>query len=247
MRFRRAPRPTPFEETTRKRAAFLRKQRRELDPLPLFSSHTATEQHSVVEKISRRAQQWTQIEQVWRDQRASRWREARGRLFCLPKPLRHALRTLWRSCPYPADPANFADFLHQIAVGQLDPCRPLWIHHEQMAARITPNPTTFDEAFRKIGHRKVGGGPKTTPADECTFCGNFGAGILFLTSRVRLIDPNESFYTCSNHRLRDSHVGRSGHWLEIIVRGDCTDDELALIECLARAADSRPVLVRRAS
>lgn len=52
MRFRRAPRPTPFEETTRKRAAFLRKQRRELDPLPLFSSHTATEQHSVVEETA---------------------------------------------------------------------------------------------------------------------------------------------------------------------------------------------------
>jgi hypothetical protein len=47
MRFRRAPRPRPFEETTRKRAAFLRKQRREHDALPLFSSQIAAEQHSL--------------------------------------------------------------------------------------------------------------------------------------------------------------------------------------------------------
>jgi hypothetical protein len=92
------------------------------------------------------------------------------------------------------------------------------MRHQQVTARVTPNPRTFDDAFRKIAQRKVNGGPKTTPADECTFCGNLGAGVLFLTSRVRLIEPKESFYTSSNHRLRDSHVGRSGHWVEIIVR-----------------------------
>jgi hypothetical protein len=69
--------------------------------------------------------------------------------------------------------------------------------------------------------------------------------MLFLRSRVRLIDPNESFYTCSNHRLRDSHVGRSGYWVDIEVRGQCSDDDLALIERLARDADARPVVVRR--
>lgn len=69
--------------------------------------------------------------------------------------------------------------------------------------------------------------------------------MLFLRSRVRLINPNESFYTCSNHRLRDSHVGRAGHWVEIEVRGECSDDDLALIERLARDADTRPVVVRR--
>ena len=110
---------------------------------------------------------------------------------------------------------------------------------------MTPNPATFDEAFRQIGQRKVGGGPKTTPHDEILFCGNLGSGILFLTSRVRLIDSNESFYTSSNHRLRDSNVGSSGHWVHIQVRGECSDAELALIERLAQAADTRPVVVRR--
>ena len=30
------------------------------------------------------------------------------------------VREIWRTCPYPADPASFADFLHQIAIGKLD-------------------------------------------------------------------------------------------------------------------------------
>lgn len=91
----------------------------------------------------------------------------------------------------------------------------------------------------------MGGGPKTTAADEFTFCGNLGSGILFLVSRVRLIEPNESFYTSAPHRLRDSHVGRSGHWVDMEVQGDCSDAELSLIQRLAEAADSRPVRVRR--
>ena len=91
----------------------------------------------------------------------------------------------------------------------------------------------------------VGGGPKTTGADERLFCGNLGSGILFLTSRVRLCEPNESFYTSSNHRLRDSHVGRSGNWVDIEVRGTCPDEDLALIRRLAQGEDTRPVVVRR--
>jgi hypothetical protein len=106
-------------------------------------------------------------------------------------------------------------------------------------------PATFDQAFRQIGARKVGGGPKTTEADEFLFCGDLGTGLIYLRSRVRLIDPRESVYTCSNHRLRDSYVGSGGHWVDIEVLGTCSDDELALIERLARAADTRPVSVRR--
>jgi hypothetical protein len=108
-------------------------------------------------------------------------------------------------------------------------------------------PQSFDEAFRCIGRRKVGGGYKTTEHDEMTFVGNLGSGLLLLVSRVRLIDPNESFYTHANHRIRDSHVGRSGHWVDIQVRGDCSDDELELIRRLAQGVDGRPVVVRRAA
>ena len=92
----------------------------------------------------------------------------------------------------------------------------------------------------------VSGGPKAPGADEIVFCGNLGSGVLFLTSRVHPTDPRESFHTSSNHRLRDSDVGRSVHWVDIRVRGMCSDADLALIQRLAAAADTRPVRVRRA-
>lgn len=44
MRFRRWPRPPPFEDTTRKRAALARKQRLEREALPLFSNQIAVQQ-----------------------------------------------------------------------------------------------------------------------------------------------------------------------------------------------------------
>ena len=245
MRFRRWPRPTPFEDTTRKRAALIRKQRLEQEAVPLFSDQIATRQRAVDEIMHDRAIDWVGAQHQRRKERAACWRDARRRLFALDVDLRLRVRTLWRGCPYPADPSYFNDLLYQIAVGALDPERPPWIFHEKAEARTTPNPARFDEAFRKIGSHKVGGGPKTTAADEFLFCGNLGSGLLYLRSRVRLIDPNESFYTCSNHRLRDSHVGRAGHWVEIEVRGECSDDDLVLIERLAREADTRPVIVRR--
>ncbi|MBB3811648.1 hypothetical protein FHS81_003764 [Pseudochelatococcus contaminans] len=244
MRFRRWHRFEPYGDTSRKRAAFLRKQRLEREALPLFADQIAATQHGVDEEMARRAVWWGEAEHKRRSQRAAWWRKARARLFALPDTLRARVREIWRTCPYPADPASFADFLHQIAVGKLDPWRPPWVFQQARSARMTHDPATFDEAFRQIGRKQVGGGPKTTPADELLFCGNLGSGIIFLTTRVRLIDPNESFYTSSSHRLRDSHVGRSGHWVEIEVRGDCSMAELALIERLAKAADTRPVVVQ---
>lgn len=156
------------------------------------------------------------------------------------------MRQLWQECPYPGDPACLLDLLHGIDIGRVDPERPPWKHPRAVTPRVTPNPASFDEAFRQIGHVKVGGGPKATEADRFTFVGNVGSGLVFLTSRVRLIEPRESYYTPSNMRLRDSFVGRGGHWVDIEVRGSCTDADRALIERLAWAADTRPVVVRRA-
>lgn len=195
--------------------------------------------------MDRRHIWWEKREHEQRAQRAARWREARARLFALPDDLRRTVRELWRGCPYPADPAYMLDLLHQIHGGRVDPHRPPWIFDGKLTARTTPDSASFDAAFRQIGHRKVGGGPKTTPADEFLFCGNLGSGILFLRTRVRLNDPHESYYTSSGHRLRDSHVGRAGHWIDLEVRGDCSDAELDLIRHLAQEADTRPVIVRR--
>ncbi|MGE0586862.1 MAG: hypothetical protein AB7O39_17170 [Flavobacteriaceae bacterium] len=245
MRFRPWPKPEPYRDTSRKRAAFKRKQRLEREALPLLAEMIAAGQHSVDEEMARRHVWRDERERVQRVLRATRWREARASLFSLPDDLRRTVRKLWRGCPYPADPTYLLDLLHQIAIGRVDPHRPPWIFDGKLTARTTPNASKFDEAFRQIGHRKIGGGPKTTPADESLFCGNFGSGVLFLRTRVRPNDPNESYYTSSSHRLRDSHVGRAGHWIDLEVRGDCSDAELDLIRRLAQEADTRPVLVHR--
>jgi hypothetical protein len=245
MRFRPWPKPEPYRDTSRKRAAFERKQRLECEALPLFAEMIGERQHSVDEEMARRHIWWDEREREQRAQRAARWRKARARLFELPDRLRRTVRDLWRSCPYPADPTYLLDLLHQIAVRRVDPHRPPWVFDGIPTARTTPNPSRFDEAFRQIGHRKIGGGPKTMPADEFLFCGNLGSGILFLRTRVRLNDPHESFYTSSSHRLRDSHVGRAGHRIDLEVRGDCSDAELDLIRRLAQEADTRLVVVRR--
>lgn len=247
MRFRRWHRPEPYRDTSRKRAAFHRKQRLEREALPLFAEQIAARQHGVDEEMARRAVWWDEAERERRRMRAATWRKARARLFALPDTLRRTVREIWRTCPYPADPAYFADLLHQIDVGRVDPHRPPWKFHPALKARITPDPTSFDAAFHQIGQRKIGGGPKTTEADELLFCGNLGSGILFLRSRVRLIERHESFYTSSNHRLRDSKVGSGGHFVEIEVTGDCPDADLATVQRIAQAADTRPVVVRRAA
>lgn len=187
------------------------------------------------------------MQQGNRDQRARNWRRARVRLYGYGDNMRAVLRQLWRECPYPADPSYFLDLLHQIDRGKVDPERPPWKFHRAITPRVTHDPASFDEAFRQIGKVKIGGGPKTIGADRLTFVGNIGGGLIFLTSTVRLNEPNESFYTSSNHRLRDSHVGRGGHWVDIEVHGSASEEDLAVIERLAQMADTRRVQVRRSS
>lgn len=55
MRFRKGLKPTAYNETSRKRAAFLPKQWRERDAMPLFADMIAAGQHSVDEEMARRA------------------------------------------------------------------------------------------------------------------------------------------------------------------------------------------------
>lgn len=241
MRFRPGFRVTPFVETSRKRAAFLRKQRLEREALPLFADTIAANQHDIEREMECRALRWEAWQRTNRAQRAAGWRKARTRLFALPAGLRQTLRDVWRTCPYPADPASFADFLHQIAVGKLDPYRPPWLFHEQTTAGITANPATFDEAFRQIGRKQVELVPSATPIEELLFCGNLGSGVIFLARRVRTADANDVLHdaallTCA---------GKGGDVVEVEVRGVCTESDFATIERLAQAADTWLVIVRR--
>ncbi|KOX43847.1 hypothetical protein ADL19_26735 [Streptomyces purpurogeneiscleroticus] len=212
MRFKPWPRPEPYADTSRKRAAYLRRQRRERAALPLFAAAVAERQIPVAEEMVRRTAWWEDRQRDGRSRRAEDWRRVRARLFALDVPRRQAIRALWRVCPYPADPSYLGTLLHEIATDRIDPANSPWGRSGPPPSRAAPPPEArFEDVFRQIGRRTVGGGPKATGAAELTFCGNLGSGIVFLTSRVRLCEPNESFYTSSGHRLRDSHVGRAGH------------------------------------
>jgi hypothetical protein len=107
-------------------------------------------------------------------------------------------------------------------------------------------PPTFESFFRIIRRRTVGGGPKSTGADEITWTGDLGSDPLILISRVRLNNPLEHFLTCASHRLRDSHVGRDGYWIDIRVSGRCSDADLIRIQQLAQEGETRLVVARRA-
>lgn len=188
--------------------------------------------------MARRAVWWDEAERERRDQRAVWWRRGRLRLFALPDRLRARVREIWRTCPHPADPASFVDFLHQIAVGKLDPWRPPWQFHLARTARITRDPSTFGEAFRRIGGRKAGIGPSAPDVDESLYCGNLGSGILFLRSRLRSVEAG------GNVHIAASYQANAAQRLEIEVRGACSNAELALIERLAQATETRPVVVQ---
>lgn len=224
MRFRKWPKPTTYEETSRKRAAFVRKQRREREALPLLSDMIAATQHSVDEEMARRAVWWPEQQQRMRDERAAVWRRARARLFEFPDPVRRSIRRAWGDCPYPADPHSFADLLHQIRVGKLDPDRPPWKYHMRVEARTTPNPATFADAFKRVGQRKVEPAPGLPAVEAPHYCGNLGNGILFLDA----VPPVQEDGVITLH-----------------VRGVCTDADIALIGQLAEVAERRPVKVVR--
>jgi hypothetical protein len=165
MRFRRSPRPTPYEDTSRRRAAFLHKQRLEREALPLFSDMIKAHQHSVDEEMSRRAAWWHKAEREQRKERADRWRAARVRLFAFDADQRRIIRDLWRTCPYPADPTYLADLLSLIRIGKVDPLNAPWIFHQERMLQTAQPPDPDPQAQAMSRHPRAGhnGGP---PLDE---------------------------------------------------------------------------------
>ena len=102
----------------------------------------------------------------------------------------------------------------------------------------------WESVFALVARRRVGGGPKATGADEMRWRGVIGGRVVEAVSRVRLRNPQESFLTCAPHRLRDSHVGREGHWIDLRLKtrgAPLTAEEVNQIEALAQAGECRPV------
>lgn len=102
----------------------------------------------------------------------------------------------------------------------------------------------WESVFQLVGRRRVGGGPKATGGDEMRWRDVIRGRVVLAISRVRLRNPQESFLTCAPHRLRDSHVGREGHWIDLRLRArgaPLTPEEVRQIEALAQAGETRPV------
>ncbi len=123
MRFKTWPRHA-FTDTSRKRAALRRKQRREREALPLFAAQIAQEQPSEDQVMKERAQAWSEQEIRDRNARAKKWRDARRQIASLPDDARRAIRRVWDCAPYPADPDRLLSVLHSYSLGRIDLNRP---------------------------------------------------------------------------------------------------------------------------
>lgn len=129
MKFYKAERHGPFEDTTRKRSALARKQRLEREKLPLFAEIIAEKQLDADTIMAARAVNHERWQQSFRDDRAQQWRKARKRFFSHGENLRPVLRRLWNTSPYPKTPVYLLGMLHDYAVGRLDIDNPPWIYH----------------------------------------------------------------------------------------------------------------------
>lgn len=240
MRFRPWSKPEPYRDTSRKRAAFKRKQRLEREALPLFSDMIAAGQHGVDEEMG-------PPPRLVGRARTRAARPARRPVARSPCP---AVGPARRSSPH--GPKTLAGLplsrrSHLSARSALsDRCRPGRPASAALDIRRETDGAHHAES-RKI-RRSL---PPDWPSKNRRWPEDHArrrvpvlrqSGILFLRTRVRLNDPHESFYTSSSHRLRDS---RAGHRIDLEVRGDCSDAELELIRRLAQEADTRPVVVRR--
>lgn len=119
MRFKRYGR-YPFNDTPRKRAAVLRKQRNEREALPLFADQIAAEQASVDDVMIGRAVAWDNHEARSRAYEARKWREARARLRAYLPNERRALAAYWQRCGWPAVPSYLLSMLHMYDTNRLD-------------------------------------------------------------------------------------------------------------------------------
>jgi len=136
-------------------------------------------------------------------------------------------------------------FLHQIAVGKLDPYRPPWVFHQALSEASSQS-VSFPRRLCQIGKRKVDGGPIWAESDER----------LFSAISVR---PSGSSTSGASYRPRRGFLRRvrltparfpstpPDHRVEIEVRGQWSEAEGALIERPRRPPEKRPVTVQRTS
>ncbi len=109
-----------FRDTDRKRQAFARKQKRELERYPLFAEEIAEGQHDVDTEMSERRRHWNKHQVSDRLQRAQDWRVARSKLAKYPDAERRELLAFWQRCKWPGTPTYLLSMLHMYQHGRLD-------------------------------------------------------------------------------------------------------------------------------
>ncbi len=111
MRFQKTHRHE-YTDSNRKRAAVVRRQKREQDALPLFAEQIASEQPSVDAVMVARIASAATSQQKHRNWLARKWREQRQRLNRIPEPDRSAVLDHWNGHKwFPGHPISLAGFL----------------------------------------------------------------------------------------------------------------------------------------
>ena len=114
MKFTRRQKFGSFQDTPRKRAALLRKQKKQQEAFPLFAAEIAENQPSADEVMKERAIEWDQDEIRWRAFIAKQWREVRGRFYALPAESRYRLRQHASECSFgPFTPVRWAYLIRE--------------------------------------------------------------------------------------------------------------------------------------
>ncbi|WP_197035005.1 hypothetical protein [Herbaspirillum sp. RV1423] len=119
MRFKRLER-YEFHDTERKRKAYARKQKREIERYPLFPEMIAAEQKDVDSEMTFRRDRWNRQEVVDRARRAVSWRQAREKMATYPDQVKAELLAYWKRCGWPGDPSYLASLMRMFDDGRLD-------------------------------------------------------------------------------------------------------------------------------
>jgi hypothetical protein len=117
MKFHRAFRVTPYEPTSRKRAAVVKRQRLDRDKFPLFADEIAEGQDDPDQVLADRAVSWVERQRQRRSHLAREWIEARARLSALPDDERAAFIRFWNRSKFPKDAGYLKTVLHCYARG----------------------------------------------------------------------------------------------------------------------------------
>ena len=125
-----------FQDTYRKRLAFLRKQQRELSNYPLLADQIAEKQLDVDTEMAERREYFNKQHAQGRRRRAQEWREGRAKLAQYPTDVRGQLLAYWRRCSLPADPEYFQTMLHMHDTGRLDMNPPVFRETEECRQRV---------------------------------------------------------------------------------------------------------------